>query len=151
MYFPLRNTCSTVAAISDKPTLDSLYAIARKDAPVPGFSGQLGTVQAISVATGKAGWRFDQPEIPMSLISTGGGLLFGGDADGHFRAFDQNTGKVLWEINLHAPVGGFPVTYTANGRQYVAVSTGTTLGGARAAGAGGLQPVSALYVFALPQ
>ncbi len=151
MYYPLRNTCSTVAAISDKPTLESLYAIARKDAPVPGSSGKLGTVQAISVETGKAGWRFDQPEAPMSLIATGGGLLFGGDAEGHFRAFDQNTGKVLWEINLHSPVGGYPVTYTVNGKQYVAVSTGTTLGAARAGAGQGVAPVSGLYVFALPE
>jgi PQQ-dependent dehydrogenase (methanol/ethanol family) len=150
MYYPLRNTCSTVAAVSDKPTLESLYAIARKDTPVPGYNGKLGTVQAISVETGKAGWRFDQPEAPMSLIATGGGLLFGGDAEGHFRAFDQNSGKVLWEINLHSPVGGFPVTYTVNGKQYVAVSTGTTLGGARATAGQGVAPVSGLYVFALP-
>ena len=55
---------------------------------------------------------------------TGGGLVFGGDANGRFRVFDETTGEVLWEINLGSAVTGFPVTYAVEGRQYVAVSTG---------------------------
>ncbi len=42
-------------------------------------------------------------------------------------AFDQDTGKVLWEINLGSPVTGYPITYAVNGKQYVAVSTGNSL------------------------
>ena len=42
-----------------------------------------------------------------------------------FRAFDDRTGEVLWEINLGSSVSGFPITYAVDGRQYVAVSTGT--------------------------
>ena len=61
----------------------------------------------------------------MSLATTGGGLVFGGDVAGRFRAFDQETGEVLWQINLGSPVTGFPITYAVDGRQYVAVSTGT--------------------------
>ena len=57
-------------------------------------------------------------------MSTGGGLLFGGDVNGRFRAYDQRTGEVLWEVNLGAPVNGYPVTFAVNGKQYVAVSTG---------------------------
>ncbi len=60
----------------------------------------------------------------MSLVATGGGLVFGGDINGRFRAFDQETGEVLWEINLGSPVSGFPISYAVEGRQYVAVSTG---------------------------
>jgi alcohol dehydrogenase (cytochrome c) len=62
----------------------------------------------------------------MSLATTGGGLVFGGDVNGRFRAFDQDTGAVLWEINLGSPVSGFPMTYAVDGRQYVAVSTGVS-------------------------
>ncbi|HLH29765.1 MAG TPA: pyrrolo-quinoline quinone, partial [Terriglobia bacterium] len=63
------------------------------------------------------------------------------------------TGKVLWEINLGSPVDGFPVTYTANGKQYIAVSTGTSL---VSSGVSRLAPElkqgseNAVYVFALP-
>ena len=61
----------------------------------------------------------------MSLVATGGGLIFGGDVNGRFRALDQETGAVLWEVNLGSSVSGYPITYAVDGRQYVAVSTGT--------------------------
>jgi alcohol dehydrogenase (cytochrome c) len=86
-------------------------------------------------------------------MSTGGGLLFGGDANGHFRAFDQRTGEVLWDINLGAAVNGYPVTYAVAGKQYVAVSTG---GSGLAFGLARLTPElhpgsgNQLFVFALP-
>ena len=60
----------------------------------------------------------------LSLMSTGSGLLFGGDVNGHFRAYDQKTGEVLWDINLGAAVNGYPITYSVGGKQYIAVSTG---------------------------
>jgi alcohol dehydrogenase (cytochrome c) len=88
----------------------------------------------------------------MSLLTTGGGLLFGGDSAGHFRAFDQKSGKVLWEVSLGSSVTGYPVTYTAHGKQYVAVSTGVSLAGG---GSLGLTPeihpagANGLFVFAL--
>ena len=53
------------------------------------------------------------------------GSSSGGDVNGRFRAFDDTTGEILWEINLGSPVSGFPITYAVDGRQYVAVSTGT--------------------------
>ena len=67
----------------------------------------------------------------MSLVATGGGLVFGGDVNGRFRALDHETGEILWEINLGSSVTGFPITYAVDGRQYVAVSTGSggTTGG----------------------
>ena len=60
----------------------------------------------------------------MSLVATGGGLVFGGDVNGRFRAFDDETGEVLWEINLGSAVTGFPISYAVDGRQYIAVGTG---------------------------
>ncbi len=89
----------------------------------------------------------------MSLVATGGGLLFGGDTNGRFRAFEQETGEVLWEINLGSSVTGFPVTYAVAGQQYVAVSTGATI---TTAALGMLTPElrpstgNNLFVFALP-
>jgi mono/diheme cytochrome c family protein len=63
-----------------------------------------------------------------SILATGGGLLFAGDAAGRFRALDQASGKVLWEMNLGSAVTGYPVTFSTGGHQYVAVSTGFWLG-----------------------
>ena len=63
-----------------------------------------------------------------SILTTGGGLVFAGDAAGRFRALDQANGKVLWEMNLGSAVTGYPVTFSTGGHQYVAVSTGFWLG-----------------------
>ncbi len=112
-----------------------------------------GTIQAISASTGKTEWKFEQRAGMLSLISTGSGLLFGGDANGHFRAYDQRTGEILWDINLGAPVNGYPATFSVGGKQYVAVSTG---GSGLAFGLGRLTPElkpgsgNQLFVFALP-
>ncbi len=77
----------------------------------------------------------EQRAATQALVATGGGLVFGGDTNGRFRAFDQATGEVLWEINLGSPVRGFPITYAVDGRQYVVASTGDG---------------NNLFVFALP-
>ena len=58
---------------------------------------------------------------------TGGGLIFGGDGNGRFRALDHETGEVLWEVNLDSQVTGFPIAYAVDGTQYVAISTGSSL------------------------
>ena len=125
MYFPLRNACARMLATStrDGGIGNRLYSLAVRNQFAPGFD-ELGTVQAISVETGATVWQHNQRAMTMSLVTTGGGLIFGGDANGRFRAFDQETGDVLWEINLGSPVTGFPITYAVDGRQYVAVSTG---------------------------
>ena len=66
--------------------------------------------------------------------------MFGGDGNGRFRALDQENGDVLWEINLGSMVTGFPVTYAAGGRQYVAASTGRSMSSTG----------NNIFVFALP-
>ena len=125
MYMPLRNVCARMLATTPgDEEASALYAIAWRSQIAPG-TDQVGTVQAISAETGEITWRYEQRAATMSLVATGGGLVFGGDVNGRFRAFDHETGEVLWEINLGSSVSGFPITYAVDGRQYVAVSTGT--------------------------
>jgi alcohol dehydrogenase (cytochrome c) len=153
MYFPLQNTCMTAAPTHSRQTPDSLYAFRSRAELAPGATG-VGSIHAISVATGRTLWTYDQRAGVLSLMSTAGGLLFGGDNNGRFRALDQDTGEVLWEVNLGSPVSGYPVSFAVAGRQYVAVSTGSSLA---AAGAAALTPElvtgtgNQLYVFALPE
>ena len=66
-----------------------------------------------------------------------------------FKAFDQETGEVLWEINLGSAVTGFPITYAVDGRQYVAASTSGRASGLTPE----LRPSAGnnLFVFALPE
>ena len=63
-----------------------------------------------------------------STLTTAGGLVFAGDADRYYRAFDIRTGEVLWETRLGAKAHGYPITYEADGRQFIAVPA--ALGGA---------------------
>ena len=127
MYMPLRNVCSRMMAMAEPDEQDEarrLYAIAWRAELAPGYD-DVGSVQAISAETGQVVWNYQQRAATMALAATGGGLVFGGDVNGRFRAFDDRTGDILWEINLGSPVSGFPITYAVDGRQYVAVSTGS--------------------------
>ena len=161
MYMPLRNTCARMMAtrtFSDTEperteSRSETYSIAYRHQLAPG-TDNVGTIRAISAETGKTTWLYEQRTATMSLVTTGGGLLFGGDVNGRFRAFDQETGEVLWEINLGSPVSGFPISYAVGGRQYVAVSTGI---GGTSTHFTGLTPEirpsagNNLFVFALPE
>ncbi len=145
MYYPMQNTCARVLATPDEGL--AIYQLASRFQLAPG-TDQLGAVWAISAETGERTWLREQRAATYSLVTTGGGLLFGGDGNGRFRAFDQETGEVLWEINLGSPVSGFPITYAVDGRQYVAASTGGRVSGLTPE----LRPSvgNTLFVFALP-
>jgi len=70
-------------------------------------------------------WRIEQPALFLSgAVSTDGEVLFIGDLDRYFQAFDINTGEKLWSTRLPAPAHGYPITYQANGQQFVAIPTG---------------------------
>ena len=151
MYMPLRNACARMLATTAAGT--SHYALAVRNQIAPG-TDQVGTVHAISAETGETVWLHEQRAATMSLVATGGGLVFGGDVNGRFKAWDQETGEVLWEINLGSAVTGFPISYAVDGRQYVAVGTGTA---STASLFGRLTPEirpsagNNLFVFALPE
>ena len=86
---------------------------------------QAGSVKAFDPATGRQVWSWTAPH-PMvsSLLTTAGGLVFAGEPSGLIHAFDAKTGDVLWTFNTGSGHHGNPVTYSVNGKQYVAVPTG---------------------------
>ena len=155
MYMPLRNTCARIMTIeSDNSRLArELYSLTYRNQIAPG-TDQVGSIHAISVETGETAWKYEQRAATTSLMTTGGGLVFGGDSNGRFRALDDRTGDVLWEINLGSPISGFPITYAVDGTQYVVASTG--MGGNPAvflALTPELRPSAGntLFVFSLPE
>ena len=85
-----------------------------------------GSVQAIDVNTGKQVWTFAS-ELPWNsgMLSTAGGLVFSGSADGYLYAFDAKTGKVLWK-SPQATSGflGVPSSWRVNGKQYIGIWAG---------------------------
>lgn len=159
MYYPLRNTCANMLATGnfDSETARALteggqggleiYQLAARHQLTPGTEN-LGTVRAVSAETGRTEWLYETRAGTMSVVATGGGLVFGGDANGRFRAFDHETGEVLWEINLGSSVSGYPISFSVDGKQYIAVNTG----GGQPNLTPELRPSRGtnLYVFALP-
>ena len=91
---------------------------------VPGEE-QWGNVTAVNIDTGKIAWqtRTDQPMIGGAL-ATGGNLVFAGEGNGWFKAYDATNGKVLWKYQCGAGVNAPAVSYTVNGKQYIAVAAG---------------------------
>jgi alcohol dehydrogenase (cytochrome c) len=154
MYMPMQNMCmeATVQTGERDPSL--VYGFRSEYIIAPG-TDKVGTIWAVSAETGATLWHHEQRAGVMSLVATGGGLVFGGDVAGSFKAYDASTGAVLWETDLEAPVSGYPISYAVDGRQYVAVSTGQSLvaGAARRvtpelpAADGGAN----VFVFALPR
>ena len=93
-----------------------------------------GALRALDPFTGTIKWEWKHPSPTWSgVLSTAGGVVFTGDAEGNFIALDAGSGKALWHFQCGASVYSSPMTYAVNGKQYVAVAAG-----------------SALFTFALP-
>jgi alcohol dehydrogenase (cytochrome c) len=91
---------------------------------IPGEE-QSGNVTAVDYNTGKIRWQVKTPQ-PMigGILATGGGLVFTGEANGRFRAYDARNGNVLWTFNAGAGVNAPPSSYTVAGKQYIVVGAG---------------------------
>jgi alcohol dehydrogenase (cytochrome c) len=60
-------------------------------------------------------------------LATAGGVVFTGDRDGYIMAVDATSGKLLWKINVGGRVNATPITYSLDGRQYVAIAAGSAI------------------------
>jgi alcohol dehydrogenase (cytochrome c) len=85
----------------------------------------MGAVKAIDPATGREAWSWPSKH-PMvaSILATAGDLVFTGEANGMFDAWDARTGELLWQYQTGNGIHSNPVTYSVKGKQYVAVPTG---------------------------
>lgn len=84
-----------------------------------------GTLSAVNVDTGKIDWQYHS-NLPMvgGVVATAGNLIFAGEMNGDFDAFNAHTGQKLWHFDLGIGVNAPPITYRVNGTQYVAVAAG---------------------------
>ena len=158
LYLPLNEYCSDTTPVPVEP--GQIYMgggraiYARK--PIPNSDGNIGRVDGVSLDTQKPAWsvRTRAPQTA-AVLATGGGLVFSGSWDRYIRAFDDQNGKLLWQVRTSNAVNSFPITYAVNGKQYVAVSVGN--GSSHARSLATLTPEirnpdggSSLWVFALP-
>ncbi|HEV8416170.1 MAG TPA: PQQ-dependent dehydrogenase, methanol/ethanol family [Bryobacteraceae bacterium] len=87
-----------------------------------------GAVRAIDPKTGEKKWEFKMADVTdAGILTTASDLLFTGGREGYFFALDARDGKLLWKASVGGPVRSGPMTYTVNGRQYVAVDAGNSL------------------------
>jgi len=94
----------------------------------------LGFLKAIDPTTGEVKWKFQHTSPTWSgVLSTAGGLVFTGDAEGNLIAFDAASGKPVWHFQMGGAVYAAPIAFAVDGKEYVAIAAG-----------------SAVYAFGLP-
>lgn len=124
LYAPSNNTCMTFFLKPVTPTIGSHHASAAY-LPEADPEAQVGQFTSVDVATGETRWTHRQRAgIGGSVLTTAGGLVFVSDDARRFRAFDADSGEILWEQILNSAAGGFPVSYSVGGEQYIAIAAG---------------------------
>jgi len=113
-----------------------------------------GHLDARDPVTGERKWtiHFKYPPIG-SVLSTAGDLVFHGDLEGVVRAYDGDSGAELWHFRTGSGHRGGPISYSVNGKQYIAVLTGSGAIAGPLMDQAGIKPnrnYNALYVYALP-
>lgn len=118
MHSPIKYTLHETETKAGEPPI-------RYASSEPTNDPRWGTLSAIDLRSGKIAWqqKTNQPLIG-GVLATAGGLLFCGEGDGKFKAYDSKTGQTLWHYQSEYGVNAPPITYQVNGEQYIAVVSG---------------------------
>jgi alcohol dehydrogenase (cytochrome c) len=156
MYIPLVESCMDLTPVTDGSRGFLSTGVNFTVRPRPDSDGKYGRVEAVNMLTREVLWT-ERHRAPVSsgALDTAGGVIFNGSIDRFFRAYDDQTGKLLWETRLSDVPSNAPISYTVNGKQYIAIGVGN--GGAQATGFTPLVPeiqnvdrAPAVWVFQLP-
>ncbi|QOZ30770.1 PQQ-dependent methanol/ethanol family dehydrogenase [Bradyrhizobium sp. CCBAU 53421] len=126
VYIPSNNVCMDWS-VSDVNYKRGVFYLGAEFPTKPGPGGFLGELVAWDPIANKKVWSIKE-DLPFNggTLTTGGNLVFSGNLHGDFRAIDAKNGKVLWSKNLGSGIGAGPVTYSVDGKQYVAIVVGRT-------------------------
>jgi alcohol dehydrogenase (cytochrome c) len=157
LYVPLVEACMDLTPVTDGGRAGLLSAGGRPTVrPRPDSDGNYGRVEAINMVTREVVWTArNRAPVSSGALDTAGGVIFSGSIDRYFRAYDDQTGRLLWETRLSDVPSNAPISYSVNGKQYIAIGVGN--GGAQATGFAALVPeiqnldrAPAVWVFQLP-
>jgi len=128
VYIPTINLCMDMEGVQQDYKRGQMYLGVNFDLAKQGAGGYMGGVKAWDPVKQQAVW-FNKDDLFYSggMLSTAGGLAFHGDIKGWFKALDTKTGRELWKFNTGSGISAAPMTYTLDGKQYVAVVSGRTL------------------------
>ncbi len=126
-FINARETCATY--VTQEPKMVAGRANMGGAVRVVDATKAYGALRAIDPTTGERRWEFRYTSPTMAgVMTTASGLVFAGDNEGNFMAFDSRTGRNLWRYQTGTPIwGAAPMTYMLDGRQHVVVASGTTL------------------------
>jgi PQQ-dependent dehydrogenase (methanol/ethanol family) len=118
LHQPMTYTVTSAPYPNGKLWLGGAFAVIPTEA-------QWGNITAVDYNTGKIRWQVKTPE-PMigGILATAGGLVFTGEGNGRFAAYDSGTGARLWQFHAGAGVNAPPSSYTVDDKQYVVVAAG---------------------------
>ena len=87
-----------------------------------------GAIRALELRTGKLEWEFRLHSPPWAgVLTTAGGLVFGGSQEGDFYALDAETGKPLWQFQTGGAIRANPISFSMDGAQQVVIAAGSVL------------------------
>ena len=126
VYIPTNNVCMDWS-VSDVSYKRGVFYLGAEFPTKEGPGGFLGELVAWDPVANKKVWSIKE-DLPFNggTLTTAGNLVFSGNLHGDFRAIDAKTGKALWSKNLGSGIGAGPVTYSVDGKQYVAIVIGRT-------------------------
>jgi alcohol dehydrogenase (cytochrome c) len=126
LYSPLVETCMDLTPVGKDERGFLSTGVRHSVRPRPDSDGKYGRLQATNLETRKTVWikRERAPGIS-GILDTASGLIFSGAFDRSFAARDDKTGEELWRVRLNEVPNSCPITYSVNGKQYVAITVGT--------------------------